>query len=367
MLLRSALYTSYPIAASKSKLPAEERVGAAISRGAKGYGASSTQCTTTRVTETVTRKLIEVVNVWKTKEKRFRECYDREISKNPCKSAPIIRDPLVNSVIINGPDLCAKGFCVAQGFVDIVVSVIEIVTTFAEEVTREVVSCVVIPKKGEWLNPWNLSDLSFRAVVPQPAQKFSQKNIDDALNLLKGITGFLGVFGDCLLKGTWSLAQLDTRLNLGGENIVIPYGVKVCLDSACATRLSVDNVFLAGIAAWGSALTVLAALSPKFLTVVSTVSLGSGPLITVPASIATIVAAASPPVVAVAAIILAFIMLALIWGTAISFQLAFHRRFTDNFADGSVCIEHPTFAIALIEIGTLGLAPLDIIPPYVTG
>ena len=216
MLLRSALHTSYPIAALKSKLPAEKRVGAVISRGADGYGARSKRCTTTTVTETVTRRLTEVVEVWKTAEQRFQRCYDRTISKNPCKSIPSIP-------FVNGPAICATTFCSAFGFVDILVGVMEIVTTVAKEVTREVVSCV-IPKKGEWLNPWNLSDRPFQAAVPQPAKNFSPKDIEDALKLLKDLTGFLGVYGECLLKGKWSLAQLDTRLDLGGGNIVIPYG-----------------------------------------------------------------------------------------------------------------------------------------------
>jgi hypothetical protein len=74
-----------------------------------------------------------------------------------------------------------------------------------------------------------------------------------------------------------------------------------------------------------------------------------------------------PAVTAAAAIILAFVLLALIYGTAISAQLFFQQHFTNNFAHGVVYIEHPTFALALIKLATIGTAPAELFPPIVTG
>ena len=63
----------------------------------------------------------------------------------------------------------------------------------------------------------------------------------------------------------------------------------------------------------------------------------------------------------------AFVVLALYYGTVLSAQLAIHQQTTDNFADGRVCIEHPCFALALIEVLTLTNAPTELVPPIVTG
>ncbi len=67
----------------------------------------------------------------------------------------------------------------------------------------------------------------------------------------------------------------------------------------------------------------------------------------------------------IATLILLFILIALAWGTAISGQLWFHKNYTDNFADGKVCIEHPTLALYFIQLLTGN--PATLIPPIVTG
>jgi hypothetical protein len=71
--------------------------------------------------------------------------------------------------------------------------------------------------------------------------------------------------------------------------------------------------------------------------------------------------------VACAALILAAILAALVYGTLVAAQLEYHRIATDHFNDNVVCIEHPTFAIALIELWTQGMVPARAIPPIVTG
>jgi hypothetical protein len=204
-------------------------------------------------------------------------------------------------------------------------------------------------------------DGPIKAAVPQPRADFGTKDIEGALKFLKQIGGFLGPFGNCLVDGKWSLAQLETPIDFGGGNVAIPYGVKVCIDATCAEQLSADQIFGELTASWGAALGALAALSPAFAAEVAGLGIVATP------AIAALVAALPPAVVTVAALILAFIILALIYGTAISAQLFIHRHMTDNFADGTVCIEHATFALGLIKLATLGFAPAELIPPIVTG
>ena len=45
----------------------------------------------------------------------------------------------------------------------------------------------------------------------------------------------------------------------------------------------------------------------------------------------------------------------------------FHKNFTNNFADGKVCIVHPTFALMLVHAALLGQAPVALVPPIVVG
>lgn len=352
MLLRSALHTSYPVAAARSKAPGgkQTRMGTAMSKGAAGYGTRALYCTTRTVTETVTRTITETLDVIKTAETQYQACYDREVNSEACKLAGAV----------GGAGACAATVCAVTGFVDLVVGFVEVVTTIAEEVSREVVSCVT-PKKGEWPNPWTIPDGLIRTAVPQPKTVFGKKEIDDALKLLGSIPGLLGPFGTCFFKGKWSLAQLDTQLNLGGTDIVIPYGVKVCLSAECAAQLSIDAIWGETLAGWGGTLSVLAALDAGAAASLATIGIVPS------AAVLAIIAGLPPAVITAATIILLFILIALLWGTAISSQLLIHKKFTNNFADGSVCIEHPSFAIALIEIATLGIAPADLIPPIVTG
>jgi hypothetical protein len=353
LLLRSALHTAYPVAMAQSK-PKEakskegRKTGEAMSKGSTGYGSRALNCTTRTVTDTVTRTITQSVEVIKTAEQQYQECYDKAIAKDPCKSLPF------------GQGACAATICAVTTFVDMVVGFVDVVTTITEEVTREVVSCVT-PRKGDWPNPWHLLDGPIQAAVPQPEAKFGAKEIEGALKLINQIGGFLGPFGKCLAKGEWSLAQLTTPLDLGGGNVTIPYGVRVCIDADCATQLSADNIAGELLSSWGAALGALAALSPEFAASVSSLGITAAP------AVVAAIAALPEAVIAAAALILAFIILALIYGTAISAQLLFHRLFTDHFADGKVCIEHATFALALIKLATIGIAPAELIPPIVTG
>jgi hypothetical protein len=359
LYLRSALQTSYPVAITQmSKGKMGKKMATAMANASASLDTSSMKCTTKEVTETVTEAVSSFVNVWKTAEEQYQECYDRLATTEPCSFALI------------GAGVCAAIACGLVTFVDMVVGVVEIVETVVKEVTRTVVSCVLsfVPK---WPNPWGLGDLFPLNLggIAQPVMAFSEKDIGSGLKLLKDIQtkigGFLGPFA-CLLDGEWSLAQLDTRIDFGGGNIAIPYGIKVCISSACATALMDRGMIEAGIAAWDETLVVLAALSTDIAALGIPADAAGAALIAALGGPATAGVAVSAGV-AVAAIILALILLIMIYATAIWSQLIFQKNFTSNFDDGKVCIEHPTFALALIKIATLGIAPSELIPPIVTG
>jgi hypothetical protein len=117
-------------------------------------------------------------------------------------------------------------------------------------------------------------------------------------------------------------------------------------------------------ASWGAALAALAAMSTSFAAYASTLGIAAAPAV---AAAVAAAGGAGSVLVSCAAVILAFIILALIYGTALSLQLAFHDKFLGTFADGEVCIEHASFAIALIKMASMGALPVELIPPIVTG
>jgi hypothetical protein len=353
MLLRSALNTAYPVAvaaaAGKGQSQPGARTAKAIQSGSASYGQGGARCTTTTVTETTVRTVTEVVEVVKTAWQQYVECYDREVARGGCANAGFLAGA------------CATTYCGAKGFIDIVVGFVEVVVRVVEEVVRQVVVCTK-PHFERWPNPWRLSDQPIRAATAQPKQAFALKDLEAAAKLLKGISNHFGPMAKCLLDGKWSLNQLDTGLNLGGQQLTVPYGVKVCISAECARGISIDKVGGEALSTLGTSLGLLTALSSSFASATGGIfALGQG------AAIAAAIAAAGPLVAAAAALLLAFIILALIYGTAIAGQLFWHQHSTDNFADGIVCIEHPTFAIAMLEVLTLGFSPFDLVPPIVTG
>lgn len=363
MLLRSALHTAFPVAIARSSSAVHKRPAEAMAKGVHGHGVAALGCTTRTVTDTVVAQVMQVVNVWKTAEQQYQACVNDQLTKDPCKTTLAVAGGVAAG-------LCAAAICGAKSFVDMVTATTEVVTTVAEEVTREVVTCVA-PRPGEWPNPWTLIDHPIQVGLAQaapppaggarPAAAPSAKDIEGALKLLPQIAGFLGPFGTCFFQGHWSLAQLNTPLNIGGTGVTLPYGVKCGLTAKCASDLSAENVWKAALPSWGAALSVLATLSPDFATFATPLGITAIP------AVAAIAASVPPAVTAAAAIILAFVLLALIYGTAISAQLFFQQHFTNNFADGVVYIEHPTFALALIKLATIGTAPAELFPPIVTG
>lgn len=352
LLLRSAIHSAYPVAVAESNSKLSEKsnkAGSVVAASASSYGWRVLECTTTTVIETVIERITETVEVIKTAFEQYQDCYNQEVNRNPCKEAGF--------GLLAGP--CAAGICAANAYIDMVTGFITIVTEVPKEVTREVINCVEKPLSGNWPNPWDLIDPPKSAAVPQPMYAFSAKDINNGVKLLK-VVDILGKFGMCLINGNWSLAQLNTRINLDGGPIMIPYGIKVCIDAECAEQLSADQIGKELLDSWNVALSVLAELSPDFAR--EAARLGIAPI---GGAIGAVIAAAPPVVASAAALILAFIVLALIYGTAIFAQLFLHRKYTNNFSDGTVCIEHATFALALIKIAMQ--APSELIPPIVTG
>jgi hypothetical protein len=346
MLLRSALLSAYPVAVAAQDKPATgPKTGGLLTRTSTSHGRSAMRCTTQTTVDTVVREVTTLVEQVKTAEQQYQECYDRQVGQSPCNQFPL------------GAGLCAATFCAAQAFVDMVTGFVEVVQKVTEQVVREVMVCVVTPPAG-WPNPWSpLLPDDLLTGVAQPKQRFTPEDIEKAIKLVKSIADFLGPLGTALLEGRWSLAQLTTPIDVGEGPLLLPYGVRVRISAERARQLTAQNVIGELFASWGAALGALAALSPAFA---AATGIAATPVVVAAA------AALPPAVVAAAALILAFVILSLLYGTAIVAQLTVHELI-GSFADGVVDIEHPTFALALIKVATLTLVPAELVPPIVTG
>lgn len=358
--LRSALLTAYPEAITRLKKSPNPRVVQSMARSAAAVGALSiARCTTTTITETVYETVTRVVEVWRSAESQFQQCYDREMARSPCKEVPL------------ASAVCAAGICAVRGFVDVLVSAYEVLEQVAREVVRTVVSCTR-PMAGQWPNPLDvLQTAPGKYSLAQPRAAFSGTDVLAATALLErvfrlvgGGTSYLGQFSTCLLQGRWSLASLDTRIDFGNGTIAVPYGVMVCLTRSCATQFSAVQIATEVTRSWETLLSVLAALSPAYFAAI----MALGIVLTPPtALLGSTLAAAGPVIVACAAVVLGFMILALVHGTAIIGQMTVWQAagVLDANQDGYVCIEHASFALALVKAATLGVAPAELVPPVV--
>lgn len=343
LLLRSTLQTSYPVAAVREGAGIGKAMAGSVRKASRGF--SRAGCTTKTVTDTVTRSITDTIALVKTAEEQYQECYDREIVRHPCDLAGV------------GAGACAAGICAAKALVDLVVGFVEVVVTVAEQVTRDVVTCAAV-KLGEIRNPWTLDTLRGATELRGPKLAFDAKTIKAAKKLLADLTGFLGPFAECLVGGEWSLAEADA--GFAGGDAAVPYGVKVCISSKCASKLTLEQMLFPGLSGWNAALQLLAALSPAFKASVATLGI-------VPTEAMVAAVAVAPELVsAAAALILGVVILAMIYGTAISAQLTVHKL-RGSFEDGTVCIEHASFALAFIKVASFGFVPSELIPPIVTG
>lgn len=331
-----------------------------MARSAAGVGALSiARCATTTITETVYETVTRVVEVWRSAESQYQQCYDREVARSPCRDALFAKSA------------CAAAICAARGFVDMLVSTYEVVEQVAREVVRTVVVCAR-PLVGLWPDPLDvLRTVPGKYSVAQPRAAFSAADIGGATALLTEIfrlvgggTSYLGQFSTCLLRGRWSLAGLDTRIDFGNGTVVVPYGAKVCMTRACATQFSATQIATELSSSWPTLLGVLAALSPEYAAAVMVLGIALTPPT---ALLGPALAAAGSVVVACAVVMLAFMILALIYGTAIVGQMTvWHAAgLLDSNGDGYVCIEHPSFALALLKAALLGVAPAELVPPIV--
>lgn len=349
--LRASLLTAYPHAVATSKQRGEVKTARAVNRMAKGIGTSAkpttSRCSTTTVTETVTRTVEELVDVWMTAEERFEKC---------------VADQVKAGII--GGEPAAIVYCGALGLVDVVVGTITVFTTIVEEVTRIVTSCAItLNRKAVDLYKGIESNIPTSISIPGvsgAAPALSNEDITAALGRLGSLMRGVSPFTDCLLEGTWSFAAADFSVLTGGNKLEIPYGVKVCIPSACARKLKLESSGENLRDAATALLAILAALSTDFAAVAT--ALGVPVAAEAAAIAAALGATATTAIIAVAALMLFLVYYAAM--IAVQIQLLPE----EEFADGKVCIEHPTFVIAAVTVLLPGIGSVSqFIPPIVTG
>ncbi|XVJ61526.1 MAG: hypothetical protein HEQ22_02040 [Sphingopyxis sp.] len=357
MQMRSAMATSFAAIAVATKTPPAKQVASGFFSVVEDLGRAAT-CTTTTVTESVTTLVERTVDKIQTAAQRYAECYDEALTSGACG--------FTASFNLDAGKLCAAGYCLGKGFIDVVVGVLTIVTEVVEEVIREVTTCT---KPLAYLLPsnWDLPDVRLPD-LPIKELKLLAKDVTKALEFIREFSddlfAFLGPFGKCLVEGKWTINSAPIPFIQG---IGIPFGATVCITAACARDLAAQNLVGEASAAWGGALAALAALSPEFAA-------AAGPLGVVAApALAAATAALSPGVIAALLAILCFIIMALLYASAIAAQLGTFLLTSqipglpNVFADGEVCITHPTLALAAIMYATAGGVPAQLVPPIVLG
>jgi len=355
MQIRAAFATAFPVYMAMSKSGTDKRIAAAHQKTTNEL--ANTHCSTTTVTDYVNTTVTDVTQIWKSAEKQYQECFDHETSGAAGLGCSLLPAG-------DARNLCAAGVCTAKGFTDIVVGVIEVVHTVTEAVVHQVVTCVTAAFRGI-PNVFTLVDRTLPGLEKPGTTPptFTVKDLQAALKFLTDAVGVLGPFAKCLLSAKWSIESAGAPIPMGDGNLAIPYGIRVCMSADCARGLTIQGVGGELVTSWTAALTLLAALSPEFAAVVAPLG------VTVPAALAAAVAglaAIGTAAVIAAQLILAFIVLALIYGTALVGELSVADAL-GAFADGEVCIVHPTFALALIKALTIGMAPAELVPPIVVG
>jgi len=350
--LRAALVTAYPHAIATSKQKGDAKATGAVLQMAKGMGVGvapkKSRCTTSTVTETVTRTIEEEVEVWQTAEERFNACVDEQVRKG-----------------IFGGELAAVTYCGLLGLADLFLGTLTVVSHVTEEVTRTIVSCSIevnrrvldIYKGIEQSIPRGI-DLRPGLVGAAPA--LSNADITAGIGWLQTLIDGLSPFTDCLLRGRWSFAAVDLSVVTGVDKLEIPYGIKVCIPAACAQQLRLENSGENLASAATTLVSILAAVNADFAAIAS--QLGIVAAAEAATLAGTIGAAGVTALTAVAALMLFLVYYAAM--IAIQIQLLP----PEAFADGLVCIEHPTFVIAAVTVLLPGPGSISqFIPPIVTG
>jgi hypothetical protein len=359
--VRASLASAYPVALLQMRATDMPPKLADVYRNlAKSLAQPRSKCTTTEVVDTVTTTVERTVQIWRSAEEQYESCISKETSG---------RAGLACSLAPAGParDACAIPICIGFGFVDVLVGMMTVIEQVTEEVTRLVTVCA--SSGGRILhNRWKLIERQLPSRLPgtslaaAPAA-IGAADIAAALEFLKDATGAFGAFTACMLDGRWSLAALETPIQLADLSLSVAYGVNVCLDADCARTLTAQNMLAELASSWTAALTLLAALSKDFAAFGATIGIKvSAELAAAVATLGGLGTAAT----AAAALILAVIVLGLIYATAIAAQLSVHLAI-GSFADGTVCITHPTFALGMIKILSFAQVPAELVPPIVTG
>jgi hypothetical protein len=242
---------------------------------------------------------------------------------------------------------------------DVLVAICETVTPIVEWVDHTYFVC-----QGKlsvsWDNPYDFLDPVYPKATKASDKEPGSKDVAEALQFLKTWGDFLGKFGECFVNSKWSLAQAEVPLDFGHGNVAIPYGVRVTMPATYAERIRLFRVPGEIFATFSSALNLLASLSPEFRELAL-------PGVSAVAAISAAAAALPAEVLVAAQLIAAFVILMLIYGTAISAQLEVAKAL-GAFDDGEVVIEHPTFAVAALTIGLPGIGSVSqLIPPIVLG
>lgn len=349
MQMRSTIASSFAALAVAAKTAPAKGMTTATAATLADF-ATAGVCTTTVVTESVTTLVERTSEIIKSAADRYAECFDDAMKRGACGA--------IAGFSLQAGQLCAATYCGTKGFVDVVVGLITVVVEVVQEVVREVVTCTA-PIAGMIPNDWNLPDLRLPE-LPIKDLKILAKDVQEALAFMKKFADelfeFLGPFGKCLISGKWTIEQLRIPFIPG---VGIPYGVKVCITSACARQLAVENVVGEAFTAWGAAFGALAAFSGEFAAATG---------ITATPKIAAAIVLLPVSVVNALAIILAFIILGLYYASMIAAQMSFHVNFNPAaLADGEVCITHPSIALAVIKLASLTTVPAELVPPVVWG
>ncbi len=362
MLLRASLATSYIVALQSLNLRQEPTIGNCIEKAMNTLGTASMNCSVKHIFGPVTTLVPELQKIWRTAEEQFNSCYSREKNSEPCKFIPET----------NARNLCAWGICAGKTFVDVLIGTIEVMVEVTEEVWQDVWVCtsnLARIAEGVWPNPFNIAENLFAHGFDQPKYAIRENEINKGIGLIKEIEkttseigGFIGPFAKCAIEGKWTVMQLDTPLKIGGKN-TLPYGIKVCINNSCANKLTLNGMMEEAGKAWGETLAILAVLQP---------SLGLGSIASqflsaeLISAITSAMAGAGEVAVMAATVVIAWVLIALYYATVVSAQLEWKKRFApDDFRDG-ICIEHPTFAVALVTLISAGTTPAVLIPPIVT-
>ncbi len=342
MQMRSSMATSFTALAVAANTAPAKAVAVTQAAILEELG-NAAVCTTTRVVETVVTVVERTIEIVKTAAERYAECYDAAVKTGNC-------GPLAG--------VCAATYCAAKGFVEVVVGLITVLDEVITKTVREVLTCAA-PLAGMIPNKWDLPgirlpDFELKNAVP------NSKELGQALDFMKktwsDLFAFLGPHAKCLVEGKWTVEQAGIPFVPG---VGIPYGFRVCISATCARTLFIQNVAGEMASAFSSILTVLAALVPEFAAATS---------IPVATGVAAAVAALPAGVVPALIGIVCFIAILLSYASSISVQLSYLDRFNPSvFADGEICITHPTIAVAVIMAMSSGQVPATLIPPTVHG